>query len=179
MLRGLSVSSLCSLPWQHYKKIHIRILRRDLLSYWRWQFAGIWHRVVSWENALMMEAVPPLKRRFTSTRLHGAMSQKAVIFILAAVRTWNLTQLLILKFIWLRGATTVCSALLSYAKWTLSFAVIARFGVRLHSRASNCPGPGTTRHEYMTYPFEQSLSIFVRWGRARQSSIFWHCEMSQ
>jgi hypothetical protein len=32
----------------------------------------------------------PLKRRSISTRLHGATSQKTVIFILAAVRTWNL-----------------------------------------------------------------------------------------
>jgi hypothetical protein len=29
----------------------------------------------------------PLKRRSASTRLHGAVSQKAVIFVLAAVRT--------------------------------------------------------------------------------------------
>jgi hypothetical protein len=32
----------------------------------------------------------PLKRRSTSTRPHGATFQKAVMFILAAVRTWNL-----------------------------------------------------------------------------------------
>jgi hypothetical protein len=35
--------------------------------------------------ALMMEA--NLKDRSTSTRLHGSISSKAVIFILAAVRT--------------------------------------------------------------------------------------------
>jgi hypothetical protein len=34
---------------------------------------------------LMMEV--PLKRQSTSTRLHGAMSQMDLIFILAAVRT--------------------------------------------------------------------------------------------
>jgi hypothetical protein len=34
----------------------------------------------------------PLKRRSTSTWLHGATSQKTLNFILAAVRTWNLTQ---------------------------------------------------------------------------------------
>jgi hypothetical protein len=33
----------------------------------------------------------PMKRRYTSTRLHQTIYQKAVIFILAAVRTWNLT----------------------------------------------------------------------------------------
>jgi hypothetical protein len=38
--------------------------------------------------ALMMGA--PLKRRSTSTRLHGATSQKSVIFILVALRIWNL-----------------------------------------------------------------------------------------
>jgi hypothetical protein len=36
--------------------------------------------------ALVMEYVP-LKRRSTSARLHGAISKKAVIFILSAVRT--------------------------------------------------------------------------------------------
>jgi hypothetical protein len=34
----------------------------------------------------------PLKRRSTSTRLHGALSQKAVIFTLPDVRTLNLTR---------------------------------------------------------------------------------------
>jgi hypothetical protein len=33
----------------------------------------------------------PLKRRSASTRLHGAISQKVVIFILAAVRTLSIT----------------------------------------------------------------------------------------
>jgi hypothetical protein len=33
----------------------------------------------------------PLNRRSTSTRLYGAIPQKALIFILATVRTWNLT----------------------------------------------------------------------------------------
>jgi hypothetical protein len=35
----------------------------------------------------------PVIRRCTSTRLHDAISQKAVIFILTAVRSWNLTFL--------------------------------------------------------------------------------------
>jgi hypothetical protein len=34
----------------------------------------------------------PLKRRSTSTWLHGSSSQKTFNFILAAVRTWNLTM---------------------------------------------------------------------------------------
>jgi hypothetical protein len=33
----------------------------------------------------------PLKGRSTPTRPHGATSRKAVVFALAAVRTWNLT----------------------------------------------------------------------------------------
>jgi hypothetical protein len=37
----------------------------------------------------------PLKRRSNSTRLHGAISQKGVTFILSAVRTWNLTTTLV------------------------------------------------------------------------------------
>jgi hypothetical protein len=41
-----------------------------------------------WDIAIaLMEAVAPLKRRSTSTTLYDAISQKAVIFILAAVRT--------------------------------------------------------------------------------------------
>jgi hypothetical protein len=53
-------------------------------SAWRWQPSG---------TALcsLVEA----DRRFRgaySTRLHSAMSQKALIFIFADVRTWNLTQ---------------------------------------------------------------------------------------
>jgi hypothetical protein len=41
----------------------------------------------------LMEAARTLKRRFTSTKLHDAISQKALIFILAAVRTLNITKL--------------------------------------------------------------------------------------
>jgi hypothetical protein len=37
----------------------------------------------------------PLKRRSTFTKLYSVISQKDAIFILAAVRTWNLTQLLV------------------------------------------------------------------------------------
>jgi hypothetical protein len=34
----------------------------------------------------------PLKYRSTSMRLHGAMSQMAVIFVLTTMRIWNLTE---------------------------------------------------------------------------------------
>jgi hypothetical protein len=37
---------------------------------------------------------PPLKGRCTPARLHGATSQKALVVILVAVRTWNLTDFL-------------------------------------------------------------------------------------
>jgi hypothetical protein len=37
--------------------------------------------------ALMMEGSKHLKRRLTSTRLQGAITQKTVIFILATMRT--------------------------------------------------------------------------------------------
>jgi hypothetical protein len=39
--------------------------------------------------ALKMEAAGLLKRRYTSTRLHGATTQKAAIVVLTAVRTSN------------------------------------------------------------------------------------------
>jgi hypothetical protein len=35
-----------------------------------------------------------LKRRYTSTRLHGAVSQKGVVFIATALSTWSLTNLM-------------------------------------------------------------------------------------
>jgi hypothetical protein len=41
--------------------------------------------------ALMVEAVSTSETRAISTRLHDATSQKAAIFILASVRTWNVT----------------------------------------------------------------------------------------
>jgi hypothetical protein len=39
----------------------------------------------------------PVKRRSTSTWLHGATSQKTLNSTLAAVRTWNLTKQLCLR----------------------------------------------------------------------------------
>jgi hypothetical protein len=45
-----------------------------------------------------MRQLIPLKRRFTSTRLHGVILQKAVIFILASVKTWNLTNIRVSPF---------------------------------------------------------------------------------
>jgi hypothetical protein len=57
------------------------------LSCWNQQFLS-WSIVSSpwwWRQ------YEPLKRRSTSTRLRGVISEKAVIFIFAAVNTWNLT----------------------------------------------------------------------------------------
>jgi hypothetical protein len=50
--------------------------------------------------------VASLKRQ-SSTRLHGATSQKTVIFMLAAVRTWNPTYPLSLYFMCRQSTTTV------------------------------------------------------------------------
>jgi hypothetical protein len=57
---------------------------------WRWRPSGIWHPVVS--SPWWWRQYAPPKRRSTS-RLHVAIFLKAVIFILAAVRTWNLTYI--------------------------------------------------------------------------------------
>jgi SpoU rRNA methylase family enzyme len=48
---------------------------------------------------LMMEAIHSSETSVYSTRLHSPKSQKAVLFILAAVRTWNLTKLKLHVFI--------------------------------------------------------------------------------
>jgi hypothetical protein len=45
----------------------------------------------SFRGAYCFHQYAPLKHKSTSLRLHGAISQKAVIFILATVRTRNLT----------------------------------------------------------------------------------------
>jgi hypothetical protein len=44
--------------------------------------------------AIMMEAVRTSETSVYSTRIYGATSEKAVIFIPAAVRTLNLTKLI-------------------------------------------------------------------------------------
>jgi hypothetical protein len=43
------------------------------------------------ESWLLHKGDSPMKRRSTSRKLHGSISQRAATFILAAVRTWNLT----------------------------------------------------------------------------------------
>jgi hypothetical protein len=81
--------------------------RHEDLKFWRWLSSGILRRVV-WQKctdvseviigsiiraiALMMEAVNTSEIRQTYTRLHGSTSQKTVVLILAAVRTWNFTS---------------------------------------------------------------------------------------
>jgi hypothetical protein len=47
----------------------------------------------------------PLKRLSAPTRQHGAISQKAVMFILTAVRTWKLTSIMRLAE-WIAGNKT-------------------------------------------------------------------------
>jgi hypothetical protein len=52
------------------------------------------------QGSLMLEADVPLKRRSTII-LHGSTSQKKILnFILAAVRTWNLTISIIVHCSW-------------------------------------------------------------------------------
>jgi hypothetical protein len=75
--------------------ITLRIIGKQykLLWFWRWAPSGIARRVVSLEKTDVSgwRQFAPLKRRPTPTRLHGAISHKELIFILAAVKTWNLT----------------------------------------------------------------------------------------
>jgi hypothetical protein len=44
-----------------------------------------------------------LKRRWTSTILHSATTQKTAVFILAAMRTWSLTFIYVFSFIYTGG----------------------------------------------------------------------------
>jgi hypothetical protein len=46
------------------------------------------------ESCIRMLEYHQGKRRSASTRLHGAKAQNAVMFILVALRTWNLTNVI-------------------------------------------------------------------------------------
>jgi hypothetical protein len=54
-------------------------------------FIGPW-----WSSPWWWRQYAPLKCLSTQTRLHGAITQMALIFLLAAVRTWNLESQVIL-----------------------------------------------------------------------------------
>jgi hypothetical protein len=54
-------------------------------------FPGLSCNILGGAYCLQHNEITQLKLLSTSTRLHGAVSQKAVILILAAVRTWNFT----------------------------------------------------------------------------------------
>jgi hypothetical protein len=89
----LSESPLRRLPRFN---LHIGYGRLSLRRVWRWQPSGIMRRVVSYKftdisSLWWWRWYAPLKRRSTAMRLYGEISQKVVIFILAPVRTWNLT----------------------------------------------------------------------------------------
>jgi hypothetical protein len=58
---------------------------------WRHRGAYCLHYQGDWLVAVMMEAVRTSARASTSTRLHGAVSQKAGMLTLTAMRAWNLT----------------------------------------------------------------------------------------
>jgi hypothetical protein len=47
---------------------------------------------LKWTDVSEVCAASVIKAMYLSTRLHGAISQKTLNFILAAVRTWNLTS---------------------------------------------------------------------------------------
>jgi hypothetical protein len=49
-----------------------------------------------------MKTVYALKRRSTSTRIHGAISRKAVTFIFATVKTSNITTLISMELLGIR-----------------------------------------------------------------------------
>jgi hypothetical protein len=106
----------------------------------RWQPCGILRRVVSLQitdvlevrTASIIRQYAPLKRRSTLKILHSTISQKADIFILAAVRTWNPTHCaefvnLKIYVLWNRrfGIETLLVLLL--------FCVMQRVLCRLHS----------------------------------------------
>jgi hypothetical protein len=61
----------------------------------RFRSASYLHRQ-GWLMQLMLRPKAHLKRRWTSTRLYGATSQKRVTFILAAAISWNLTWICVI-----------------------------------------------------------------------------------
>jgi hypothetical protein len=72
--------------------VSTHILRISALERCEWSVWG-YSRFTNGNHCIGGSVRPraPLKRRSVSTRLHGATSQKT-IFILVAVRTWNLTS---------------------------------------------------------------------------------------
>jgi hypothetical protein len=85
-------------------------------SFHKWQIAWWEHPPISSPWRWRQQA--HLKLWWTSTRLHGATTQKTVIFILATMRTWSLTkkilgylttQLGCLVSVWSRCLVLCCS----------------------------------------------------------------------
>jgi hypothetical protein len=72
-------------------------------------FRGVYCNEVPW----WWMQYAPLKRQCTAARLHSAISQKAIIFTLAAIRNWKLThrQSLTLMFIIKRRCRVVKSVI--------------------------------------------------------------------
>jgi hypothetical protein len=81
---------------------------------------------VSCNEAITLMTEVSLKRPSTFTRLHWTISQKAVIFILVATRTWNLT-LFLLCFTMinklLRHKTSCCLLVVTYNSLVLQIPV--------------------------------------------------------
>jgi hypothetical protein len=91
----------------------------------------------------------PLKRQLNSTRLHGATTQKTVIFIHAAVRTWNLALKIELN------STT------------------ADAGNDLRCSALN---PGTTVKSLHPLLDVHGSCTAICWGARKKSSLKWKAE---
>jgi hypothetical protein len=75
--------------WRNKREHILKVFK--IISEDKWLVLGLWlckHERLPWCWTLQAS----LKRLSTSTSLHGTVSQKAVIFILDARRTWNLTR---------------------------------------------------------------------------------------
>jgi hypothetical protein len=111
----------------------------------------------------------PLKHQSTSMWLHGSTSQKTLNFILAAMRTWNLTTKFLL-FMWMGGLLFIPQVMYGYGelwrndtyteKWTTQRKIClsatlfytnptlselgAKLGLRGDRLATNSPSHATT-----------------------------------
>jgi hypothetical protein len=76
-------------------------VNRTQILFWSLESSGMYCHVVKYiltdvtevhSASIIRAQYAPLKRRSTSTWLHGSTSQKNLHFILATVRNWNLTH---------------------------------------------------------------------------------------
>jgi hypothetical protein len=89
-LHTLRCTNLDESPWwwRQYAPLKRRLLRRDYTALYLRRLSSSYSPPYEpWWIALMMEAVCASETSSTPTRLHCTISQKAVIFILSAIRT--------------------------------------------------------------------------------------------